>query len=243
MAAPWMSCTEWLCCVHPRAYRIVPVRPARPVEQMISAAPLNSSAEQPQTEATVSGVIAGVVFLQKLKHGARVLETRVDFRMALSVILVLPSRFVIGPFVRVPPREVPVLEREAVFHDEGGVGVKLDVVLVVEPILERVVDESTEKRDIGSRANRHVGVGHSGGPVEAGIDTDQLRFSIPLGFHDETKAHGMVLGRVAAHDQNDVRIGDIRPAVGHRPPAERGGQTGHRGAVSETGLIFVGDDA
>ena len=53
----------------------------------------------------------------------------------------------------------------------------------------------------------------------------------------------MIFRRVAAHDQNDVCVGDVGPAVRHGPAAKRGGQTGHRGAVSKTGLIFVGDDA
>ena len=171
------------------------------------------------------------------------LEARVDFRVAASIVLIIPSGFVVGLLVCVPPREVSVLERKTAFDDEGCVSVKLDVVLVVEPVLERVVNQSTEKRNVGAGTNRHVDIGHGGGAIETGVDANQFRFSTPLGFHDETEAHGMVLGRVAAHDQNDVRIGDIRPAVGHGPPAEGGGQTGHRGAVSESGLVFVGDDA
>ena len=53
----------------------------------------------------------------------------------------------------------------------------------------------------------------------------------------------MIFRGVATHDQNDIGVGDIGPAVRHGPAAERGGQTGHRGAVSKTGLIFVSDDS
>ena len=53
----------------------------------------------------------------------------------------------------------------------------------------------------------------------------------------------MVLRGIPSHDQNDIRVGDVGPAVRHGPAAERGGQTGHRWAVSKPGLIFVGDDA
>jgi hypothetical protein len=51
----------------------------------------------------------------------------------------------------------------------------------------------------------------------------------------------MILRWISSHDENDVCIGDIGPAVRHSSAAESGGQTGHRGAVSKTGLIFVSD--
>jgi len=53
----------------------------------------------------------------------------------------------------------------------------------------------------------------------------------------------MVLSGVAAHDEDHVGIRNVGPAVSHGSPAKRGGQTGHRGAVSKTGLMFVGENA
>src|SRR5207237_7956712 len=47
---------------------------------------------------------------------------------------------------------------------------------------------------------------------------------------------GMVLRGIGAHGENDVGVLDVDPAVGHRTAAERGGQTGHRGTVSNSCL-------
>jgi hypothetical protein len=35
-----------------------------------------------------------------------------------------------------------------------------------------------------------------------------------------------------ADAEHDIRIANVGPSIGHRSPSERGGQTGHRGAVS-----------
>src|SRR5215472_108206 len=51
----------------------------------------------------------------------------------------------------------------------------------------------------------------------------------------------MVLGRVSSHCQYEIGVLDIDPAIGHRTPTERGGQTGHRGAVSYSCLTVSVD--
>ena len=51
------------------------------------------------------------------------------------------------------------------------------------------------------------------------------------------KPHGWFSAGFATHDQHDVCVLDVLPVVGHRPATERGGQTGHRGAVSYAGLM------
>src|SRR2546422_8540439 len=48
----------------------------------------------------------------------------------------------------------------------------------------------------------------------------------------------MRLSRISAVDQDEVRVLDVPPVVGHRSPSERGGQTDHRGAVSNPGLLL-----
>src|SRR5881397_3532741 len=55
-------------------------------------------------------------------------------------------------------------------------------------------------------------------------------------------ATSLALRRVAAHCQDDIRVGDVGPAIRHCPSSERGGQTGHRGAVSYSCLLFNRDD-
>jgi len=106
-----------------------------------------------------------------------------------------------------------------------------------------VVDQAAEKSNIGPGPDRNVQVGDSRCAVESWIDGNELGLTDALGFHDEAKAHRMILGRIAAHDEDDIRVRDVRPPVRHGPTAERGGQTGHRWAVSKTGLILVGHDA
>src|SRR5690606_17048690 len=44
-------------------------------------------------------------------------------------------------------------------------------------------------------------------------------------------------GGIAAHDQNQVRVLDVNPMVGHRSTAKRRGKTCHRRAVSDTRLV------
>src|SRR5271165_4070416 len=53
----------------------------------------------------------------------------------------------------------------------------------------------------------------------------------------------MVLSGIAAHGQDDIRILDVDPPIGHRPTTECGGQTGHRWTVSYSSLTVAIDDA
>jgi len=110
--------------------------------------------------------------------------------------------------------------------------VQLDVVLVVAAGGERVADDAVEEGDVSAGAQRRVEIADRAGAGEAWIDADQLGVARLLGFDRPLEAAGMVLSGVAAHDQDDIGILDVDPTVGHRPAAERGGQTGHRGTVS-----------
>jgi hypothetical protein len=47
----------------------------------------------------------------------------------------------------------------------------------------------------------------------------------------------MVFGGVGAGDEDDVGLSDVGDGVGHRATSECCGQTGHGGAVSETGAM------
>ena len=79
--------------------------------------------------------------------------------------------------------------------------------------------------------------------LKRGSTHTSFALRLRLRLHDEPEADRMVLSRVAAHGQHDVRVADVGPAVGHRSSSERGGQTGHRGAVSNPGLLLDRDDA
>src|SRR5688572_17294887 len=102
------------------------------------------------------------------------------------------------------------------------------------------MDQPPEKRDVGSGAYRDIKVRDGRRPVEAGVDCDKLGFAYALRLDREAKSDRMVFCGVAAHYEDDIGIGHIRPAVGHRAATESGSQTGHRGAMSKAGLVFVG---
>jgi hypothetical protein len=70
-----------------------------------------------------------------------------------------------------------------------GVRVVDDVVLEVEVLLDRVVHEAAEERDVGSRAQGHVDVRHALVTSEARIDVDDLGPAL-LGLHHHWKATG-----------------------------------------------------
>src|SRR5688572_15352083 len=105
------------------------------------------------------------------------------------------------------------------------------------------MDQPPEKRDVGSGAYRDIKVRDGRRPVEAGVDCDKLGFAYALRLDREAKSDRMVFCGVAAHYEDDIGIGHIRPAVGHRTATESGSQTGHRGAMSKAGLVFVGHDS
>ena len=105
------------------------------------------------------------------------------------------------------------------------------------------MDEATQKSDVGADANLHKAVRDRGGSVEAWIDCHELRVAIAPRFHDKAESDRMILGGVATHGQHDIGVANVRPAIRHRPSSECGGQTGHRGAVSNSSLLFDGDDA
>src|SRR5690606_29715915 len=55
------------------------------------------------------------------------------------------------------------------------------------------------------------------------------------------EAARMRLGGIAAHDDDEVGVLDVRPGVGHRTATECWGQTGHRRSVSESRLVIEPD--
>jgi len=52
-----------------------------------------------------------------------------------------------------------------------------------------------------------------------------MGIAVAFRFDHPLKSAGMVLGRIAAHDQHHVGVLDIDPAVGHRPASESWSQT------------------
>lgn len=59
-----------------------------------------------------------------------------------------------------------------------------------------------------------------------------------LGLPDPLEGHGVVLRHIAAFPQNRFAMLQVNPMIGHRPAPERGPQTGDRGVVSKSRLMF-----
>src|SRR5208282_4180432 len=191
--------------------------------------------------------VARVELLHDLEDAARVLHGLIDFgKIGLGIDVVGPSGLVgVGLLFLVPSAKEAgrLVEGVAVFHQEGGVGVELYVVLLDAVVSEGIVDEPAEKGDVAAGADLDKLVGDSGSALIARIDDNQLGVAIALGFHGETEANGVVLGGIAAHGEDDIGVSNVSPAVGHGTASECGGQTGHRRAVSYSGLLFHGDNA
>lgn len=57
-------------------------------------------------------------------------------------------------------------------------------------------------------------------------------------FQDPLEGDGMVLGGIAAHNQDAVTVFQIDVLVGHRTTAKRLSQSRYGGAVSDPGLAI-----
>ncbi len=129
------------------------------------------------------------------------------------------------------------MKTKVFIHQESGVGIIGDIILMIEIVLDDVIDQTAHQGDVGAGPEAHVQVGLGRRPGEPGVHHDELG---PLvhGLGDPFETDGMVFGRVAADDHDAVTVGDIVPVVGHGAASECGPQRGHRGRVSEAGLML-----
>ncbi len=181
--------------------------------------------------------IAFDVLAQQVDHAAGVLPGVVDLRVALAVQLIVPGRLVVAVSVFLVAGEQPVLESEAVLHDQAGVGVGPHVVVLDEVLLKQIADHAVQEGDVGAGPDRRINIGDRRRAGEAWVHHDQLGVVLDLGFNDPLEPAGMGFGGVAAHDQNHIGILDVLPSVGHCASTECWSQTGHRRSVSDTRLI------
>src|SRR5947199_5167362 len=75
-----------------------------------------------------------------------------------------------------------------------------------------------------------------------GVYVDNAR-SVLSSFHDEAKTDGVRLGHVGPHDEHAIAKLKVFLEGCGGSSAERGAQTGHRGAVSYARLVLDLDDA
>ena len=188
--------------------------------------------------------VAGVVALQDLEHTIRVLQR--------LVLLHIPGHLRIPSWLRLP-RGVVVLTRlrviaredalkvfrvlEVLIDDHRGIGKCLDKILKVELIVQHVLNHRAKQHHIRATSDRDVLVGDCGRSREPRVHVNNPRATI-LGFNHPLEAHRVCFGHIRPLNDNAVRIRHILQRLGRAATAKRGSQTGNRGGVSYTGLIF-----
>src|SRR6201993_1709324 len=158
---------------------------------------------------------------------------------------VKPGAAVITPVVRVPTREdasqiLSVLE--LLWKNDRSVGVVDHVLAKNFFVFENVMNEPTEKQDVRAGAQRSPYVCHGGGAAEARIDVNDLGTALSR-FDHPLETDRVILCHVRAHNQDGIRIYEIARRSCRSASAEGGAQTGHRRAVSYTGLVADADHA
>ena len=116
------------------------------------------------------------------------------------------------------------------------------VLAKVQLVLNQVIDESAEKYDVSTSADRHPDVGQGAGAREARIDMND-RSTLLLRFHHPAKTNRVRFGHRRTFDQNAIGIRQILLRGCSSAPAEGGAQTGHRAAMSYPGLVGHTDHA
>ncbi len=181
--------------------------------------------------------VAAVVLFQQLVDAARVLQTHVAQGAAVLAGLVFPGVFAVAEVGGVIAAEQPFGKGEAVVDDEGGVGVIDDVILLDQVVFQDVVDQAADEGDVGPRPQLGIDIGLRGGPGVARVDADQLGAVVHRPLHI-FEGDRMVFSRVGTDAEDDIRMLDVVPVVGHCTTTEGGRQTGNRSGVSYSRLVF-----
>ena len=183
------------------------------------------------------------MLLEQLEYAARVLQGHVLLGKAVLVQLIAPAALVV-PFGRlVIAAEHALIEAVILAHDQTGVGVVLDVLVVDLVVEQQVVDHPHEEGDIGAGTDRRVHIRHGGTAVEARINHYHLGAVTYLGLDHPFEPHRVRLGGVAAHDQHHVGVLDIDPVVGHGTATEARCQGRYCRPVTQARLTVHTDDA
>src|SRR5262245_50762705 len=184
--------------------------------------------------------------LQFLEHALRMLQCEIALRTAQIAAFVKPTLAFIGALLFIPPREISVaiVLRITVFigQNAGGVCVMDNVVAKEQFVFNQVIDESSEKYDVSTGANRYPNVRECTCAGKSWINVNDRR-AVLLRFHYPAKTDWMRFGHRGTFDQNAICIRQILLSGRSSAPAERGAQTGHRAAMSYSGLVGHTDHA
>ncbi|MBA7714906.1 hypothetical protein ES703_123938 [subsurface metagenome] len=95
-------------------------------------------------------VVARIVFLHELEDTIWVLEGLILFRYSFPVALIAPGCLIVFSLLQVVTRKEPILKTKLRIDEKRSVGVLNHIFLVVQFVLQAVVDDSTDKRNIRS---------------------------------------------------------------------------------------------
>ena len=187
--------------------------------------------------------VGRIVALHDLEDAVGAIEGLIDLGEAFLILQVLPGGFVVLALGGVITREEPILKAEVLIDEEAGIGVGLDVIVMDLVVAQQVVDDPAQEGDVAAGADRGVEVGNGGRAVVTRVHHHEFGLATGLSLDHPLETAGVGLGRIAAHDQDQIGVLDINPMVGHRTTPERRSQTGHRGGVSNARLGIEGNDA
>ena len=233
MVNPRMPCTPVVCWVIPSAYRMAPGRfLAMVFRNLLNLGRRNAGDTLPHF-----GRVPRNERLKAHEDALRIIKARRDLRATAAVQLVPPSLCVVLVLLLIKSAEQPILEVECCVTQKERVGMGCNVVLVVQLVNENIVDHRVEKSCVGTWSDARVHVGRRGCSGEPRVDVDDGG-PVLLGLPDPLVGHGVVLGHIAAFHQDRLAMLQVNPVVGHRPASKRCPQTGDRGAVSKSSLMF-----
>ena len=99
-----------------------------------------------------------------------------------------------------------------------------------------------QEGDVRPGTKGHMVIAAGRCPGVAGIDMDDLG-AFFLGPQDPLEGDGVMLGGIAAHDQDAIAVLQIDIVVRHGTASERLSQSRYRWAVSDPGLVIDVDQA
>ena len=97
------------------------------------------------------------MLLEKVDDAAGILPRVVTDEITVRALLVSPLLLVVAAGLGIVAAEKAVLEIVVLSHNNAGVGVVEDILLLVQLVLEDVVNHTAEERDIGAEVLENLG--------------------------------------------------------------------------------------
>ena len=183
-----------------------------------------------------------IVLLHQLEHAAWILQSRIKLRLfrhqrqrrwrprfvlRRRCARIIPACAIVCLclFVESGKHAFVFRQFKIVRNDESCIRVIDDVILRDALFLDRIANHPAQKRNIRSRTNLRKFIRHACRSREPRIHYNHFCVSIALRFNRPLESARMVLRRIPAHDEHQVRVLDVHPTVGHRPASECWSQT------------------